>query len=400
MLVIHLALLAAIAFGMVGCNKEKEKEKEPANQAILYDMELNSNTVAPELELNGAGTYLEDGLHLTVTDSVVKLNKFYALGERVVKYHVQFSPDATAIFRSSHNDFQLFVDVPAKKVSVATNPATEQEVAFLEGEREYILEIYHLYQVAVIRLVDIQTEEVSEIRVEHDGQGGVGEGALQAGFNVGMQWDHYCFGLVQGSSMLIKRVTVSSMKDKVKLLLYGDSITQPEGYFPKKDFHKSWTQMIITNLKGNAMSSGRGGGTINTVLEYIKNELPYVEAEYVMVTVGTNGGNTEDNLTELVNYIKANGAIPILNNIPCNESGTQVENNELIERVRAKTGIKGCLFDLVTSVDGDGKTVDKSMMYWEDYSGSYGWQIYHHPNEKGGAAMFARTLMDIPAIYE
>jgi len=35
-------------------------------------------------------------------------------------------------------------------------------------------------------------------------------------------------------------------------------------------------------------------------------------------------------------------------------------------------------------------------MYWEDYSGSWGWQVYHHPNEKGGKKMFERTLIDIP----
>ena len=119
-----------------------------------------------------------------------------------------------------------------------------------------------------------------------------------------------------------------------------------------------------------------------------------------MVTIGTNGGNTEENLTALVDYIRSQGAIPILNNIPCNESGTQVSNNVIIERVRGKEGIKGCRFDLPTSLAGDGKEVDKSLMFWEDYTGSYGWQIYHHPNEKGGRRMFEQTLTDIPEIYQ
>ena len=71
------------------------------------------------------------------------------------------------------------------------------------------------------------------------------------------------------------------------------------------------------------MSSGRGGGTSNTLLEYIVNELPYIKAEYVMVTIGTNGGNTLDNLSQLMEYIRSRGATPILDNTPCNESGTQ-----------------------------------------------------------------------------
>ena len=119
-----------------------------------------------------------------------------------------------------------------------------------------------------------------------------------------------------------------------------------------------------------------------------------------MVTIGTNGGNTEDKLKELVSYIRAQGAVPILNNIPANESGSQVKENALIEKVRSDTGISGAKFDLATSLSGDGKEVDKSTMYWEDYTGSYGWQVYHHPNEKGGRKMFAQSLKDLPQLYK
>lgn len=245
----------------------------------------------------------------------------------------------------------------------------------------------------------MQTGEALEITATNDGTGGCGEGAVQTGFAVGMQWDYYCFGLVSGTSMLIQQITVYAMKNKVKLLIYGDSITQPEGYFPTSDFPQAWTQLVINELNGRAMSSGRGGGTISMVLEYIKNELPFIDTEYVMVTIGTNGGNTEANLTQLINYIKDQGATPILNNIPSNESGTQIDTNKLIDQVRRNSGIKGCKFDLATSINGDGKEVDKTTMYWEDYTDSYGWQIYHHPNPKGGGKMFSQTKTDVPEIY-
>ncbi len=375
------------------------KAAEPAPGHVLYDVRLNENPVR-ELQLNGVAQHTKEGLKVTETGGVVKLDKFYALAERMVRYRVKPAHDAKMIFRSSEGDFNAFVDVPKKRISIATNPVSEQPVPFLVGNREYIVEIYHIYQQAKVCIIDIETGEKVEVSVTHDGQGGVGAGALQKGFAVGMQWDHYCFGLVEGSSVLVTQLTVCTLKKSVNVLLYGDSITQPEGYFPTADFPEAWTQMIINKLKGNAMSSGRGGGTITMVLDYMKNELPYIDAKYVMVTIGTNGGNTEENLTELVNYIKGQGAIPILNNIPCNESGTQIDNNVLIEKVRAKLGVKGCKFDLATSINGDGVEVDKSLMYWEDYSGSWGWQVYHHPNEKGGKKMFERTLIDIPEIYE
>jgi hypothetical protein len=145
------------------------------------------------------------------------------------------------------------------------------------------------------------------------------------------------------------------------------------------------------------MSSGRGGTTIKELLERIKNELPYIKANYVMVTIGTNGGNTEENLSELIEYILANGSVPILNNIPCNESGTQAKENALIEKIRHKYHIKGCRFDLATSLAHDGKEVDTSAMYFEDYNWG---KIYHHPNVKGSLLMFTRTLVDIHGIYD
>lgn len=353
-----------------------------------------------EFQLNGVASFVAEGLKVSGKGALVKLNRFYAVAERKVVYKMRFSPDARVVFQSSEGDFSAFVDLPQKKISLATTPVTSVEVPFLQGETDYIVEVFHIYQLAKLRITDPNTGQVGEVSAVHDGQGGVGEGALQPGFPVGMQWDYYCFGLQSGNSVLVKEVQVFALKKKVKVLMYGDSITQPEGYYPSRDFPEAWTQRMISRLNGNAMSSGRGGGTIDMVMNYIKNELPFIDAEYVMVTIGTNGGNTEKKLTELVEYIRSQGAIPILNNIPSNESGTQVKENMLIGQVRTKLNIKGCRFDLATSINGDGKEVDKTTMYWEDYSGSYGWQIYHHPNEKGGRKMFEQSLIDIPEIYQ
>jgi len=29
-----------------------------------------------------------------------------------------------------------------------------------------------------------------------------------------------------------------------------------------------------------------------------------------------------------------------------------------------------------------------------------GWQVWHHPNEKGSKAMFERALVDVPEVFE
>ncbi len=368
--------------------------------AEMYGKLLNNSNATPELQLNDAGAYTEEGLRITAKDKLVRLDKFYALAERKVAYRVRFSADAKALFRSSQGDFNAYVDLPNKKILIGTDPVKAQTVSFFNAAHDYLVEIYHVYQEARLKITDLQTKESAEVKAVNDGQGGAGQGVLQQGFAVGMQWDHYCFSLVGGTSMLVRSINVYALKKKVKLLMYGDSITQPEGYFPTKDFPEAWTQQVIRQLGGNAVSSGRGGAQIDMVLEYIKNELPFIETKYVMVTIGTNGGNTEAKLTQLVDYIKSRGAVPILNNIPSNESGTQVKENELINTVRQKTGLNGCRFDLATSIAGDGKDVDKTTMYWEDYSNSYGWQIYHHPNEKGGKKMFDQAMTDLPVLFQ
>lgn len=386
--------------GGAGCKNLGNEASADDKPAEMYGRVLNNSSTIPELQVNNAGSYTAEGLNVTVKDKLVRLDKFYALAERKVAYRIRFSSDAKALFCSSQGDFNAYVDVAAKKISIATNPVKDQSVPFLNADHDYLVEIYHVYQEARVKLTDLQSNESAEVKAVHDGQGGVGKGALQTGFAVGMQWDHYCFSLVSGTSMLVRSINVYALRKKVKLVMYGDSITQPEGYFPTKDFPQAWTQQVIARLGGNAMSSGRGGAQIDMVLDYIKNELPFIEVKYVMVTIGTNGGNTEAKLTQLIDYIKSRGAIPILNNIPANESGSQVAVNALIDTVREKTGVSGCRFDLATSIAGDGKEVDKSLMYWEDYTGSYGWQVYHHPNEKGGKRMFDQVMKDAAVIFQ
>jgi len=366
--------------------------------ATLYNKKLNDKASHPELLLPVNGyRFTPGGLSVTAAGSLAKLNKYYALAGRLIRYHVRFSEDAVGVFQSDKGDFKALVDIPNRKISIATSPVTEVKASFLTADREYIIEIHRNYQESTIRIMDPKTGQSAETTATNDGTGGCGAGAVAKGFAVGRQYDYYCFGLGSGTSMLINQIEVSAKAHDFNLLIYGDSITEPEGYFPTSDFPQSWTQLIIKNLKGKGMSSGRGGTTITELLERIKNELPFVKSKYVMVTIGTNGGNTEENLGELVEYIQSQGAIPILNNIPSNESGSQVAVNAVIEKVRDKYKIKGCRFDLATAIDQEGRQVDKSTMWFEDYDWG---KIYHHPNVKGSLQMYNRTLVDAPEIYK
>jgi len=364
---------------------------------ILYNRILNNKSNFPELKMKGVSAHFtSEGLEIIGGKGLVKLNYYYSLAERVIRYYVRFSKDTKAVFTSDKGDFRATVDVVNKKISIGTSPITQRDIDFLNYEHDYLIEIQLDYQISSIHVIDMYTGNSIVLSATMNGTGGCGDGAIGSGFLVGRQYDYYCFGLESGSKLTVKQICVLAKECNLKLLIYGDSISEPEGYFPTVDFPKSWTQLIMNHIAGKAISSGRGGTTIVELLERIKNELPFIKSKYVMVTIGTNGGNTKENLSELVEYIKSQGSIPILNNIPCNESGTQIKENRLIESIRKKYKIKGCKFDMATSLKHDGKEVDKTTMWFEDYDWG---KIYHHPNVKGSLLMYYRTLIDIPEIY-
>ena len=370
---------------------------------VLYHQALSSANRPSDIVVPEGAAYRQDGLSVTKVEDFVLLDRYYSLAERTVRYVARFSEDAVALFTSNSRDFTAFVDMPGRKWGIKLPSGfrnyTNREVAaqFLDPSHDYLVEITRYYSTMTAVLTDLYTGDEARIQVTNDGAGGAGPGVVNNGQRVGLFHDYYCFGLDSGTEMIVKDVTVQARQCDYTLLIYGDSITEPDDYYPAAIFDKNWVKLIIDHVPGKAAASGRGGTQIKEILLRIKNELPYVHAKYVMVTIGTNSGNTEENLSELVEYILAQGSIPILNNIPSNESNSQVEVNAQIDKIRRKYGIKGVRFDLPTSLAHDGKEVDESTMWVEEYGfGSY----RHHPNEKGARLMYLQTLVDVPEIYE
>ena len=379
-----------------------EPDDDPDGPAVLFNATPDKKHVVSDLLLNGVAQYADDGLLVSSPGNVVRLNRFYALGRRRARYRISAEKDAVCLFQSSEKDITIRLDYRNKKLSILTSPEKAVDVPFLQAGKDFDVEVVHEYQKATARLIDAEKKDSADVSAVNDGGGGYGKGVVNDHpFSVGLGHDYFCFGVERGA-MTVKRITVEAPVRTVRLLIYGDSISEPEGYYPTNLFPQAWTQLIIKELDGNAISSGRGGYTINEVRNYIANELPYIKAKYVMVTIGTNGGNTEQNLRELMQFIRNRGAIPILNNIPSNESGTQVSVNQVVARVRVAMGLQGARFDLATSLSGDGREVDKSMMFWENYPPEIygGWQVWHHPNEKGSKAMFEQALKDLPELFE
>lgn len=409
--ILAIASAMTLSSPLTVCAKDNKKA-QPAVSApvavpatvVMYNQVLSSSNRPSDMIVpEGIAEYVPDGLRITKTGDFVKLDRYYSLAERKARYSVRFSEDAVALFQCDSKDFVAYVDMTSKNVGIRLRSGRDQftprdsQAAFLSADHDYIVEVERYYNTMTVRLIDAYTGDQVDVSATSDGSGGAGPGSIHRGVRVGLLHDYYTFGLESGSGMLVKQMSVIAGQCDYTLLLYGDSITEPESYYPASMLDQAWPQLIMSNVKGKSATSGRSATQIKEIIERIKNELPYVKAKYVMVTIGTNGGNTEENLCELVEYILSQNSIPVLNNIPSNESNSQVETNAVIEKVRQKYNLNGCRFDLPTSLAKDGKEVDTSTMWAEVYGPR---SYFHHPNPSGSRLMYLQTLLDVPEIYE
>lgn len=376
---------------------------------LLFDFKINNIDFSSDVIDGSGGIYNGNGWFANTAGlgSRLVLNKYFALGERT--FICRFKGGANSQISlgslsenedgmgSRHDDF--IVDFPNKKIKykIINGTYVEENAPFLNPANEYTSEITRNYNKVKFTVTDLKTGEFSSIERTFDGEGGNGAGSINPTPTIiSLLHDKHSIYLSAGDFMEVKQFTVLAGKKDVDLIAYGDSISEPEFYYPSAEFSKSWIQLMKSEIEsrgGKAIISGRSSTNITQLLDRIKNELPFIRAKFVMITIGTNGGNSEANLSELIEYIFAQNSIPILNNIPCNESGTQVADNILIEKIRQKYGIEGTKFDIPTSINYDGLNVDNSTMFQENGT------IYHHPNVKGAKLMQWRTKIDVPYIY-
>lgn len=162
----------------------------------------------------------------------------------------------------------------------------------------------------------------------------------------------------------------------VKCVFLGDSITQGYGI----PAGKCWATKCCDYF-GNSVNMGRSGGTLpDDVSVQIAQLLPLMKPKYVVVTIGTNGGNTAENLAEMVTNIKNLGAVPIVNRI-YRKSSSVTSVNSLIAALNELSS----RFDYATSTDNKLGSSQNTSLYLADKV---------HLNEDGGQVVFERFIAD------
>lgn len=225
------------------------------------------------------------------------------------------------------------------------------------------------------RLTNNTTGKVEEIVI-----GDESEGTTAYTYPVGWLHDYVAFSQISGNSATWNRVYAYLPKRDVVFL--GDSITEGYGVAWKK----AWVTLVADEIgHDKVLNMGSSGDQISQCQSIVDTVLTKYKPKVVVVTIGTNGGNTDANVKALYDSIVEIGAYPIFNYIY--RGSNSVSANSTI----AKLKCEGARFDYETSVDYDLSKAKNSAMFQSDGL---------HLNDTGNEAVAQRFLNDCSWIKE
>jgi len=266
--------------------------------------------------------------------------------------------------------------------STPTVRVTQALPAAVVAGRDYIVELIKEHRTNTIRVTDCVTQQqttLSCVSTINDLSGG-SEDAVYAG---GFQWDEVGVMWLGGGSFNVSRAVVTIPQKGPRVVIIGDSIT--EGYGVTVD--QRWATLVANMLPpGAVVISGRGGGKIDGVIAKITSEVAEIRPGFVLVCIGTNGGNTPTKLGNLVTAIKATGAVPIIACIPAMSGGAQASINTDILALGERT----VRFDTATAAGNNASGSINSALYISDNL---------HPNAAGHAVMASQVKIDAPELF-
>ncbi len=216
---------------------------------------------------------------------------------------------STDIAGSAHASIIQF-DFANQKIKIASKSAgtavptsniVEIDMTNLNGLR-YLLEVGRKDRQLYVALVNYKTTERLEYMVvETDGTG--------YKYPAGYMYDKPVFSQISGDTAYFKRIYCVLPANK-RIVFMGDSITQGYGV-PYRD---CWAKKCA-DYYGDSQPMGRSGGTIDYIIRQLDDIVSVMKPQIVVVTIGTNGGNTIAKLKTVIQKIKNMGAVPVINTI-------------------------------------------------------------------------------------
>lgn len=362
---------------------------EKGSGCMLYDGGFTDDNLPSWKEFGTKGNITKAGKGVSLAragnSSYIYLDRTFGINKRAARLRCVMYADTVLKFGNhitfGMGDEQKWAAIDASRNTVELGGKSEG-YQFRDGG-EYIIELSKDDRNASLSVTDCLTGVSKRMDAE----------------DYCLQYDTYAICLASGRSPLLEDFCVYSLVCRPYIIFYGDSITEGEelpvigGHVPSR-----YADLIGRKAGLPYLVSGRAGGGINTVSGVgwkVATELSILRPRYAMLTVGTNFGNTEEGLGAFVTMCRAVGVIPILNNIPCNDgkaNAKAADVNPIIELVRKKYGVNGCLMNVATSVNNDGVTFNPDL-----FPAASGVKV--HPNAEGHRQMFLRSMIDTPEIY-
>lgn len=197
-------------------------------------------------------------------------------------------------------------------------------------------------------------------------------------------YDNYF--IYASQEVAISRILVTAKKyvGECKALIFGDSITYGQG----NSINDTWSYKLAKYLE-NSFVSGLSGGQISQVISRLTTECKSQIPNYVIICIGTNGGNTTSNLNEVISLCKKYGSTPILCTTPQLRRNTGISyTNQTIINVAKSNNIPVVRFDIATSLNYDLSQGQDESQFHDSV----------HPNAQGGENMYNRLFIDAPCL--
>ena len=192
-------------------------------------------------------------------------------------------------------------------------------------------------------------------------------------------YDFPVFGSISGTCCF-KRV-FCNVSPNYDVVFIGDSITEGS----QLAIEDVWANKVInSDYVKSGLNCGRGGGNIDHVLRCLTDIVSTISVKMIVVTIGTNGGNTQAKLKRIKELTDNIGANLVLNCIPMLSSGYPSTNDTIL-------GIDAihCRFDVATAVNNDVNNGQNTSLFFSDRT---------HPNINGGLALYNNFMANIGSV--
>ena len=246
---------------------------------------------------------------------------------------------------------------------------------FVDG-RDYLIKIRKDGHTNYMSIIDCLTGAESEtIQSVQTSTSGSNE------FAGGRQMDRMQLVHLSGTSPDIEYIRCCASYKEPLIVVYGDSITEGDRVYNGQTYVDLMKKALGEE---RVMCSGLSGSKISNLITRMQFELPLLKPKFVMVSIGTNGGNTQALFNQAKQVIESNGAIPIVNVPPMGYSDLDTVRSYVLN-----LGITTARFDIATAINNDVSQGKNTALFADTY----------HPNSNGHIAMFNRLKSDCNILF-